>query len=134
MIADDDGRVRHDFATILGLESDLSVVAAVADGAAAVEACDRLVPDVVVMDVRMPVLDGIGATRRVRSRHHDRCRVLVVTTFDLDDYVLGAVRAGAGGFLLKDQAPDQLAAAVRTVAAGDGVVSPRATARVLREL
>ncbi|MBC8091210.1 MAG: response regulator [Pseudonocardia sp.] len=101
--------------------------------AAAVAACARLVPDVVVMDVRMPVMNGIDATRHLRRVHRERCRVLVVTTFDLDDYVLGAVRAGAAGFLLKDQAPDQLAAAVRTIAAGDAIVSPRATARLLRE-
>jgi DNA-binding NarL/FixJ family response regulator len=133
VVADDDARVRRDFAAILELEPDIEVAAVAADGAAALEVCDRLRPDVVVLDVRMPVLDGIAATRRLRERHTDRCRVLVVTTFDLDDYVLGAVRAGAGGFLLKDQAPDQLAAAVRTIAAGDGIVSPRATARLLHE-
>lgn len=77
--------------------------------------------------------DGIEATRRLRRRHRTGCRVLVITTFDLDEHVLGAVRAGAAGFLLKDRAPEQLADAVRTVAAGDGIVSPRATARLLRE-
>jgi DNA-binding NarL/FixJ family response regulator len=134
VVADDDPRVRTDFTTLLELEPDLVVVGTAPDGAAAVEAAARLLPDVVVMDVRMPRLDGIEATRRLRARVGDRSRVLVVTTFDLDDYVLGAVRAGAAGFLLKDRAPDLLAPAVRTVAAGDGIVSPRATARLLREL
>lgn len=134
VVADDDPRVRHDFRALLDLETDIEVVGLAADGAAAVEVTDRLAPDVLVVDVRMTGLDGIEATRRVRRRLRDRCRVLVVTTFDLDDYVLGAVRAGAGGFLLKDTAPEALADAVRTVAAGDGVVSPRATARLLRAL
>lgn len=133
VVADDDPRVQRDFSAILELEADIEVVAAVADGAAAVAAGDRLLPDVIVMDVRMPTMNGIDATRCLRRQHRQRCRVLVVTTFDLDDYVLGAVHAGASGFLLKDQAPDQLAGAVRTVAAGDAIVSPRATARLLRE-
>jgi len=133
VVVDDDARVRRDLATLLELEADIAVVAVAADGAAAVDVCDRLTPDVVVMDVRMPVMDGIEATRLLRRRHRARCRVLVLTTFDLDDYVLGAVRAGASGFLLKDQAPDHLAAAVRTIAAGDGIVAPRATARLLQE-
>ncbi len=133
VVVDDDARVRHDFGALLGLEPDIEVVAEAADGAAAVDACSRLLPDVVVMDVRMPGMNGIEATRVLRRRHRERCRVLVVTTFDLDDYVLGAVRAGAGGFLLKDQAPELLAAAVRTIASGEGIVSPRATARLLRE-
>ena len=134
VVADDDPRIRGDFTALLELEPDLAVVGVAGDGAAVVDLCGDLLPDVVVMDVRMPGRTGIEATRALRRRHRDRCRVLVVTTFDLDDYVLGAVRAGAGGFLLKDQAPDLLAAAVRTGAAGDGVVSPRATARLLREL
>jgi len=133
VVADDDARVRHDFRAILELEEDIEVVAVAAEGAAAVDVCDRLEPDVVVMDVRMPVMNGIEATRCLRRQHADRCRVLVVTTFDLDDYVLGAVRAGASGFLLKDQAPDHLAVALRTIAAGEGIVSPRATARLLQE-
>lgn len=134
VVADDDPRVRGDFRQLIELEPDLEVVTTVGDGRAAVAAGDRFRPEVVVMDVRMPGLDGIAATRRLRERHTDRCRVLVVTTFDLDEYVLGAVRAGAAGFLVKDQAPEALAGAIRTVAAGDGIVSPRATARLLREL
>lgn len=134
VVADDDPRVRGDFVTLLNLEPDITVVGVAADGVEAVDLGIRLQPHVVVMDVRMPARDGIEATRALRRRHRDRCRVLVVTTFDLDEYVLGAARAGAGGFLLKDQAPELLASAVRTVAAGDGIVSPRATARLLREL
>lgn len=134
VVADDDPRVRGDFTTLLELEPDLTVVGVAADGDAVLDLCARLLPHVVVMDVRMPGRNGIEATRILRRRYRDRCRALVVTTFDLDDYVLGAVRAGASGFLLKDRAPELLAAAVRTVAAGDGVVSPRATARLLREL
>ena len=134
MIADDDARVRRDFRTLLELEGDIDVVAVVADGAQAVEVGGRLRPDVVVMDVRMPFVNGIDATYRLRSVLEAGCRVLVVTTFDLDDYVLGAVRAGASGFLLKDRAPEQLADAVRNVAVGEAIVDPRATARLLAEL
>ena len=134
VVVDDDVRVRSDLSTLLDLELDIVVVGSAADGATAVEMCGRLEPDVVVMDVRMPGMNGIEATRVLRERHTDRCRVLVVTTFDLDDYVIGAVRMGASGFLLKDQAPEELAAGVRTVAAGNAVVAPRATARLLREL
>ena len=134
VVADDDPRIRTDFSTLLGLEDDLRVVAVAADGVEAVRLCTELSPDVVVMDVRMPRVDGIDATRALRARPGATARVLVVTTFDLYDYVLGAIRAGASGFILKDQAPDHLAAAVRVVAAGDAIVSPRATARLLQEL
>lgn len=134
VVVDDDQRVRHDFAALLDLEDDIDVLGCAGDGATGVDLCRRLAPAVVVMDVRMPGMDGIEATRQLREDHDDRCRVLVVTTFDLDDYVLGAVRMGASGFLLKDQAPEQLAAAVRTVASGNATVSPRATARLLAEL
>jgi DNA-binding NarL/FixJ family response regulator len=132
VVADDHALVRSGIRGLLEVEG-IEVVAEAADGAEAVQAASRTEPDVVVMDVRMPRVDGIEATRRLRALDRERCRVLVVTTFDLDDYVLGAVRAGAAGFLLKDHAPELLAAAVRTVAAGDGIVSPRATARLLRE-
>lgn len=134
IVVDDDRRVREDFRRLLELEPDMDVVGVLNDGATAVGFCDRVHPDVVVMDVRMPTMNGIDATRAIRAAHDATCRVLVVTTFDLDDYVLGAIYAGASGFLLKDRAPEQLAAAVRTVAAGDAIVAPRATARLLAEL
>jgi DNA-binding NarL/FixJ family response regulator len=133
LIADDDERVRHSFAALLELEPDIVVVATVNDGEMAVEVATRLQPDVIVMDIRMPRLDGIGATTQVRAQNPNWGRILVVTTFDLDEYVLGAARAGASGFLLKDQAPEELAKAVRLVASGDAIVSPRATARLLKE-
>lgn len=133
LIADDDARVQQDFQTIIDLESDMDVVGVTGDGVTTVEACRLHHPDVVVMDVRMPRLDGIAATRLVKSDPDLTCNVLVMTTFDLDDYVLGAIRAGASGFMLKDQATELLAPAVRTVAAGDGIVSPRATALLLRQ-
>ncbi len=133
VVADDDERVRRDFSELLLLEPDIDVVGLVADGATAVELCERLLPDVVVMDVRMPTMNGIDATRCLRATNRDACRVLVVTTFDLDEYVLSAARAGASGFLVKDQAPEELARAVRAAAAGDAIVSPRATARLLQE-
>jgi DNA-binding NarL/FixJ family response regulator len=136
VVVDDDARIRDDFRDLLELEDDIEVIGVVADGATAVEFCQRTTPDVVIMDVRMPVMNGIDATTLIRSNacHGSTCRVLVVTTFDLDDYVLGAIQAGASGFLLKDQAAEQLATAVRIIAAGDAVVAPRATARLLAEL
>jgi DNA-binding NarL/FixJ family response regulator len=133
VIADDDARVRRDFRSLLELETDIEVVGLAPDGAVAVDLAGRLQPDVVVMDVRMPVMDGIAATKRLREGNPTHSRVLVITTFDVDEYVLGAARAGASGFLLKDDAPEELARGVRTVAAGDALVSPRATARLLHE-
>jgi DNA-binding NarL/FixJ family response regulator len=131
LVADDDARLREDLCRLLDLEPDITVVGAAADGTEAVRAAERTRPDVVVMDVRMPLLDGIEATRLLRRRVGEGCRVLVMTTFDLDEYVVGAARAGAAGFLLKDRAAEDLAGAVRIVASGQGVVSPRATARLL---
>ncbi len=133
LIADDDERVGRSFTALLELEMDIEVVAVVHDGEMAVEVAQRLKPDVIVMDIRMPRLDGIAATQRLRSANPAWGKVLVVTTFDLDEYVLGAARAGSSGFLLKDQAPEELARAVRLVASGDAMVSPRATARLLQE-
>jgi DNA-binding NarL/FixJ family response regulator len=133
LIADDDERVRRTFTALLELESDMEVVAVVQDGEMAVEVSERLLPDVIVMDIRMPRLDGIAATKRLRNANPAWGKILVVTTFDLDEYVLGAARAGASGFLLKDQAPEELARGVRLVASGDAMVSPRATARLLQE-
>ncbi len=133
VIVDDDERVRRSFTRLLELESDIEVVAIVPDGEQAVQIAMQCKPDVIVMDIRMPGLDGIGATRLIRESNPSWGKILVVTTFDLDEYVLGAARAGASGFLLKDQAADELARAVRLVASGDAMVSPRATARLLQE-
>jgi DNA-binding NarL/FixJ family response regulator len=137
VLADDDLSVRSDLRRLLELEDDMEVVAVAHDGSDAVQQCMQYMPDVVVLDVRMPILDGISAARLLRATTDGRTTlpaVLILTTFDLDEYVLGAVRAGAAGFLLKDQAPEQLADAIRTVARGDAILAPRATARLLEEL
>lgn len=117
---------------ILDAEPDLEVVSEAADGESACDLAHRLRPDVVLMDIRMPKVDGIEATRRI-VQADPAVRVLVLTTFDLDEYAFGALGAGASGFLLKDVRPDELVQAVRTVAAGNAVVSPRATRRLLDE-
>jgi DNA-binding NarL/FixJ family response regulator len=132
LVVDDDANVRNDFRRLLELESDINVVGVAHDGSDAINQCTNLSPDVVVMDIRMPVLDGIAATQTIRSTDNAPA-VLILTTFDLDEYVLGAIRAGAAGFLLKDQAPELLANAVRTVANGEAILGPRATARLLAE-
>lgn len=131
LVVDDDAMVRSGFAAILGAEPDLEVVGEAADGAEAVSRARQLVPDVVVMDVRMPGLDGIEATRRV-LRSDAPPRVLVVTTFEHDSYVLEALEAGAHGFLLKRAGADQLVHAVRTVAAADGLLFPDAIRDLVR--
>lgn len=125
LVVDDDAMVRSGFVAILGAEPDLEVVGEAADGAEALTCARQLVPDVVVMDVRMPRLDGIEATRRL-LRADDPPRVLVVTTFEHDSYVLEALDAGAQGFLLKRAGADQLVHAVRTVATADGLLFPDA--------
>ena len=130
-VADDDPLARSALATVLGAAEDLDVVATAADGAEAVELADRLRPDVVVMDIRMPVLDGIDATRHVSSLRLPPVRVLVLTTFGDEDYVLSALRAGASGFLLKNAPAEQLVEAVRTVAAGDALLAPSVTRLVV---
>ena len=131
LLADDQAMVRAGFRMILEAESDIDVAGEAEDGEAAVFEAKRLRPDVVLMDVRMPNLDGIEATRRVRDA--TQARVLVLTTFDLDDYVYGALRAGASGFLLKDAPPEQLVDAIRVVAAGDALLAPSVTRRVIEE-
>jgi DNA-binding NarL/FixJ family response regulator len=131
LLADDQELVRDGFATILGLQDDLEVVGSVADGAAAVSAARSLAPDVVLMDVRMPGLDGIQATRRIISSLPSPPRVLVLTTFDLDEYVFAALQAGASGFLLKDTPRAGLLAAVRAVAAGEVLLAPTVTRRLV---
>ena len=129
VVADDHALVRSGIAGLLEA-GDVEVVGEAADGVEAVEVATRLRPDVVVMDVRMPRLDGIEATRRLR-RHPDGPHVLVLTTFDLDEYVFRALEAGAGGFLLKDAPPGRLVEAVRTVADGDALLAPSITLRLI---
>jgi DNA-binding NarL/FixJ family response regulator len=131
LVADDQAMVRTGFRMILEAERDIVVAGEAKDGEHAVFEAKRLSPDVVLMDVRMPRLDGIEATRRIRDA--TSTRVLVLTTFDLDEYVYGALRAGASGFLLKDAPPEQLVDAVRLVAAGDALLSPSVTRRVIEE-
>jgi DNA-binding NarL/FixJ family response regulator len=131
VVADDHEMVRSGFAGMLATQPDFSVVGTAADGAEAVRVCRELSPDVVLMDVRMPGMDGIEATRQL-TRLADRApRVLILTTFDLDEYVYDAIRAGASGFLLKDALTADLIAAVRTVAAGEAVTAPSITRRLI---
>jgi DNA-binding NarL/FixJ family response regulator len=131
VIADDQALVRAGFRMILEADSDLQVVGDAADGEQAVSAVRRLDPDVVLMDIRMPILDGLEATRRILSSGSSRPRVIMLTTFDADEYVYIALRAGASGFLLKDVSPEQLVAAVRLVAAGDALLAPSITRRLV---
>ncbi|MQA73494.1 MAG: response regulator [Solirubrobacterales bacterium] len=130
LIADDDNLMRAGLAELLAGERDIEIVGQASTGREAVERARRLKPDVVLMDVRMPDLDGIEATREV-SHTSPRAKVLILTTFEQDDYVFGALRAGASGFLLKRTRPEDLIAAVRTVAAGDSLLSPSVTRRVI---
>ncbi|WBB65099.1 response regulator transcription factor [Micromonospora sp. WMMD812] len=132
LIADDETLIRHGLAAILGAIPDMAVVGEAADGLAAIEEARRTTPDVVLMDVRMPLLDGIEATRRVVALPGNP-RVLMLTTFDLDEYVYEAMRAGASGFLLKSVPREQLALGVRTVATGDALLAPAITRRLLEE-
>ncbi|MFJ8627809.1 response regulator [Kitasatospora sp. NPDC093550] len=130
LIADDQAEVRSAFRMILDAQPDLAVVAEVADGAAAVAEARRLRPDVVLADIRMPKLDGLEVTRQLAGEH----KVIVVTTFDLDEYVHTALRHGAAGFLLKRSGPVLLIEAVRAAVAGDALISPQITVRLLRHM
>ena len=130
LIADDQALVRAGFKMILDAEPEVDVVGEASDGAQGIDAARELDPDVVLMDIRMPELDGLEATRRLTASG-ERPRVLILTTFDLDEYVYEAIRAGASGFLLKDARPEELLGAVRAVLAGDAVVAPSATRRLL---
>ena len=130
VIVDDQGMVRAGFRSLLAAEPDIEVVGDAADGEAGVEAVRRLEPDVTLMDIRMPQLDGIAATRRLVEAGV-ATRVRVLTTFDLDEYVFEALRAGASGFLLKDAPAEELAAAIRVVAAGESLLAPVVTRRVI---
>jgi DNA-binding NarL/FixJ family response regulator len=134
LIADDQALVRVGLRKILENESETTVVGEAVDGEDAVSAAGRLRPDVVLMDIRMPVLDGLEATRIICGDPHlERTRVLVLTTFDLDKYVYGALRAGASGFLLKDAPPRELLHAIEIVAAGDALLAPSITRRLIAE-
>ncbi|XMN06483.1 response regulator [Streptomyces griseobrunneus] len=133
VIADDQMMVRQGFTVLLNAEPDIEVVGQAVNGLDAVAKVDELTPDVVLMDIRMPELGGIEATRRITSREGSEVKVLVLTTFDLDEYVYEALRAGASGFLLKDASADELANAVRVVAAGDALLSPNITKRLIVE-
>jgi DNA-binding NarL/FixJ family response regulator len=132
LIADDQALMRTGFRMILDAEPDIEVVGEAIDGADAVRRFRDLGPDVVVMDVRMPTLDGIEATRRLAALDPP-ARVLILTTFDLDEYVYEALRAGASGFLLKDRPSEELVAAVRVIAAGDALLAPSVTRRLIEE-
>ncbi|WP_017590634.1 response regulator [Nocardiopsis ganjiahuensis] len=132
LVCDDQVLIRTGLVTIIGAQPDMEVAGECGDGRAAVELAERLRPDVVVMDVRMPVLDGIEATRRLAGAGVDRpVRVLVVTTFNLDEYVYEALRAGASGFLLKDAPPAQLLHGIRTVASGAALLDPEVTRQLV---
>jgi DNA-binding NarL/FixJ family response regulator len=132
LVADDQSMVRAGFRMLLAGDSDIEVVAEASNGLEAVEKAARFDPDVVLMDIRMPELDGLEATRRILAADAS-ARILILTTFDLDEYVYEALRAGASGFVLKDDPPEQLIAAIHTVAGGDALLSPTVTKRVIRE-
>jgi DNA-binding NarL/FixJ family response regulator len=132
LVVDDQSMVRAGFRMLLSGEEDIEVVAEASNGLEAVEKTARFQPTIVLMDIRMPELDGLQATRRILAAD-DSARILILTTFDLDEYVYEALRAGASGFVLKDDPPEQLLAAVRTVAGGDALLSPAITKRVIKQ-
>jgi DNA-binding NarL/FixJ family response regulator len=131
LIADDQPLMRSALRTCLQHEPDMRVVGEASDGADCVRQAARLRPDIVVMDVRMPIMDGIEATRRLTTQAAPAPKVLVMTTFDLDEYIIGALRAGASGFLMKDSAPEELVQAVRLLAEGQAMLAPSVTRRLL---
>ncbi len=142
MVVDDQEIVRAGFSALLGAQEDLEIVGQAGDGAEAVTTAHKVRPDVILMDVRMPVLDGIAATRQILAQSTENGggegipqppRVIVLTTFDLDEYVYDALRAGASGFLLKHASPDELVAAVRIVATGDALLAPSITRRLVED-
>ncbi len=130
VVVDDQEMVRAGFAALLAAQDDIEVAGQAANGAEALAVCARAEPDVVLMDVRMPVLDGVAAAARLLETP-TRARVLMLTTFDVDDYVYAALRAGASGFLLKDATPAELVSAVRVVAAGEALLAPTVTSRLI---
>jgi DNA-binding NarL/FixJ family response regulator len=132
LVADDQSMVRAGFRMLLAGEPDIEVVAEASNGLEAVDKASRFHPTVILMDIRMPELDGLEATRRILAAD-DTARILILTTFDLDEYVYEALRAGASGFVLKDEPPEQLLAAIRIVAGGDALLSPAITKRVIKQ-
>ncbi len=132
LVADDQSMVRAGFRMLLSREDDIEVVAEASNGLEAVQKAARFNPRVVLMDIRMPELDGLEATRRILAAD-DSSRILILTTFDLDEYVYEALRIGASGFVLKDDPPEQLLAAIRIVAGGDALLSPAVTSRVIKQ-
>ena len=130
VVADDQAIVRAGFRLLIDSEPDLVVLGEAADGAEAVAVARKTAPDVVLMDIRMPVMDGIAATRLLAAAG-SQPRVLILTTFDLDEYVYAALRAGASGFMLKDRPPEELLSAVRVIAAGDSLLAPNVTRRLI---
>jgi DNA-binding NarL/FixJ family response regulator len=133
LIVDDQALVRTGFRMILEAEDDMEVIGEAADGREAIDETRRLQPDVVLMDVRMPELDGIEATRRLLDGNGVEAKVVMLTTFDMDEYVYEALRAGASGFMLKDVPPEQLVTGIRAVASGDALLAPSETRRVIEE-
>jgi DNA-binding NarL/FixJ family response regulator len=133
VVADDQELVRTGFRAILSSEPGIEVSGEAKDGREAVEAAEQLEPDVVLMDIRMPILDGLAATRKIVTGPDSRPRVLILTTFDLDEYVFEALRSGASGFMLKDNPADQLITAIRVVAEGDALLAPQITRRLISE-
>jgi DNA-binding NarL/FixJ family response regulator len=132
LVADDQSMVRAGFRMLLAGEEDIDVVAEACNGLEAVTKAARFEPGLILMDIRMPELDGLQATRRILAADN-AARILILTTFDLDEYVFEALRSGASGFVLKDDSPEQLLAAIRTVAAGDALLSPAVTKRVIQK-
>ncbi len=132
LVADDQSMVRAGFRMLLADEDDIDVVAEASNGLEAVQKAERFHPTVVLMDIRMPELDGLEATRRILAAD-PAARILILTTFDLDEYIYEALKAGASGFVLKDDPPEQLIAAIHTVAAGDALLSPSVTKRVISQ-
>jgi DNA-binding NarL/FixJ family response regulator len=132
LVVDDQSMVRAGFRMLLGGEADIDVVAEASNGREAVDKAARFKPNVVLMDIRMPELDGLQATREILAANPG-ARILILTTFDLDEYIYEALRAGASGFVLKDDPPEQLIAAIRTVAAGDALLSPSITRSVISQ-
>jgi DNA-binding NarL/FixJ family response regulator len=130
MVVDDQAVVRAGFAAVVDAEPDLTVVAEAGDGATAVALAQQTTPDVVLMDIRMPGMDGLTATRLITALHTSP-KVLVLTTFDLDVYVYEALRAGSSGFMLKDALPEDVLSAIRVVAAGEGILAPTVTRRLI---